>query len=104
MRRIYQEIIRQVSAGKAVVLATIVSTKGATPRKPGTKMLIESDGQTIGTIGGGAIEAEVRKLALKMLASDPTPRLAEFSSGDDSTAGPSCGGALEVYLEPILPE
>lgn len=104
MRRIYEEIIRQGSEGKAVVLATIVSTRGATPRKPGTKMLIESDGNTIGTIGGGAIEAEVRRLAVEMIATNPAPRLAEFSSGEDSSAGPSCGGVLEVYLEPILPQ
>lgn len=103
MRRIYEEITKHVPRGQAVVLVTVVAARGSTPRKPGTKMLVQADGRTVGTIGGGTIETEARQLAVRMLASDPTPRLAEFS-GDDEATGTSCGGTLQVFLDPVLPE
>jgi len=84
------------------VLATIITTRGSTPRKPGARMLVLKDGTTIGSIGGGCVEAEVKKEALTLF---DTPEkkyalvrseLTDFLAGEE---GMICGGSLEVYLE-----
>ncbi|MBN2466558.1 MAG: XdhC family protein, partial [Deltaproteobacteria bacterium] len=43
--------------GEDIVLATVLNHRGSTPRKPGTKMVVCSNGSIIGTIGGGVLEA-----------------------------------------------
>ena len=56
-----------VAARRRVVLATVTATDRSVPRRPGTKMLIFADGTTIGTIGGGEMEARVRREAVDMI-------------------------------------
>ena len=50
--------------GQAVALVTIIETKGSTPRKAGSQMLVLPDGAVQGTIGGGCAEAEAKQQAL----------------------------------------
>jgi len=59
MSDFYEEILEIKSAGRKAAVATIVGTKGSTPREVGAKMLIHEDGKILGTIGGGCMEAEV---------------------------------------------
>ncbi|GAV21826.1 XdhC family protein [Carboxydothermus pertinax] len=98
--------INKVLIKEPGVLATIIATRGSTPRKPGAKMLVLRDGTTIGSIGGGCVEAEVKKEALTLF---DTPEkkyalvksyLTDFLAGED---GMICGGSLEVYLELLVP-
>jgi hypothetical protein len=56
-------------AVQPVVLATVMQVKGSTPREVGAKMLICANGQSIGTIGGGAGEAKVYRYALEIVTS-----------------------------------
>ena len=67
MNTIYEAIAEAVRHRKAVALATIVQTSGSTPRRVGTKMLIRPDGTSIGTIGGGALEAAIIEAAREAL-------------------------------------
>jgi xanthine dehydrogenase accessory factor len=89
--------------GLDLVLATIVSQSGSTPRTAGTRMLILPDGSIVGTIGGGIVEARVMEAAPDVRQSDE-PRQMSF---DLNRAGPQddldviCGGRLTVILEPI---
>lgn len=79
------------------VLATIIRTYGSTPRMPGTKMLIGEDGRTAGTIGGGMAEKTVCQRALQLLQMNKSSEIpAEIQSGL-----PTCGGSLDVFLEPL---
>ena len=56
--RIVRALSAAVEGGEAVVLATIVETRRSVPRHAGTKMLVFADGETIGTVGGGEMEAK----------------------------------------------
>lgn len=87
------------------VLATVVSTKGSTPRKAGAKMLIYRDGRTLGTIGGGCIEGEVRREALGVLDGG-APKLFRYLLDSEVAAdeGMACGGAMEVFLASVVGE
>lgn len=82
-------------------LATVVATKGSTPRKAGARMLVYRDGTIVGSIGGGCGEAEVRQIALSVLDSR-RPRLYTVDLiggfGDDAEV---CGGKMEVFIEPL---
>lgn len=86
-------------------LATVVQRKGSTPRKDAAKMLIYEDGRRTGTIGGGCAEAEVCREAMAAIQAEK-PRLLQFDlTGDDAEdGGMICGGSMEVYVEPVLPD
>ncbi len=102
---IYDEIVELRRNGLRAALATIISRKGSTPRKKSTKMLIYEDGRRTGTIGGGCAEAEVCREALASIRSGE-PQLVHLDlTGDDAEdGGLICGGSMEVYVEPILPD
>lgn len=86
------------------MLCAIVHTQGSTPRRAGSKMLVYPDGTIMGTIGGGRMEHEVVREALEALREN-RPRRLTYSLTDPGRGDPGvCGGQLEVYVEPILPE
>ena len=77
-------------------MATVVKSVGSTPRKAGTKMLIETSGRFWGTIGGGQLEVLVLAEAAKALATGESS-LARFDLCPRT--GQCCGGSTEVFLE-----
>ena len=85
------------------VLVTIVSRKGSAPRQTGAKMLVCSDGRTVGTIGGGCMEAQVVNTALYMLREPEGRRCrllrADLQNADAEEEGMVCGGTVDVFLE-----
>lgn len=102
---IFEEIVQLRRQGLRAALATVIVRKGSTPRKDAAKMLVYEDGRRTGTIGGGCTEAEVCREALTSLQSGK-PQLLRFDlTGDDAEdGGMICGGSMEVYVEPILPD
>jgi xanthine dehydrogenase accessory factor len=93
-----------VRSKKPVVEATVVQVKGASPAKVGASMVLLADGSTVGTVGGGALEASIRADAGAALA-DGQPRLVHYAlteAGPDAI-GTLCGGEVEVFLRPHLP-
>jgi xanthine dehydrogenase accessory factor len=102
---LYQQIVELRSKGARAALATIIAHKGATPRKDSAKMLLHEDGRQTGTIGGGSIEAEVRREAhLIMDAGKPRLLTFDLSDIDPEESALVCGGSMEVYVEPVLPD
>ena len=57
------------SQNEKMSLVTVISTKGSTPRKAGSKMIVYDSGKIIGTIGGGCAEAKIIKDAALMAGS-----------------------------------
>ncbi len=89
---------------KPFAVATIVSSKGSTPRS-NAKMIILGDSTIIGTIGGGLAESFIIKEAVSCLKSGQS-RMVEYKldSGTSKTSiAMSCGGNLEVFIEVIVP-
>jgi len=105
MEDIFQEIVRIRSEGQRAALATVISTKGSTPRETGSKMLIRADNTILGSIGGGSLEARVCKDALKVMEENRSMLLRFDLSGEEvAEDGMICGGNMDVFVEPILPE
>lgn len=90
-------------AGEKVALATIIATKGSTPRKAGAQVLFFQDGRTVGTIGGGCGEAEVRGHAIRAIEKgEPLLIQVDLTHEAAEQDGMVCGGIMEVFLEPII--
>lgn len=96
------ELLKLEEEGRDAVLCTIVRRRGSAPREVGTKMIVRTDGQMIGTIGGGCMEAAVRSRALHMLRSGETqPQICNvnMTAADAEDEGMVCGGNIDVWLE-----
>jgi xanthine dehydrogenase accessory factor len=97
--------------GEPFVTATVVRCQPPTSGKPGDKAIIHADGEMWGWIGGGCAQPVVIKEALKALA-DGRPKLVRISPSTgnpeegivDYTMTCHSGGALDIYLEPVLPK
>jgi xanthine dehydrogenase accessory factor len=102
---IFEEVVRMRQAGERGALATIVHTNGSIPSFESSRMLVRDDGSILGTVGGGCVEAEVWAAAKEVIVSEQ-PRKLAFNLNHDAEydAGLICGGTLEIFVEPILPQ
>ncbi len=101
---VLRELVEAVEARRPVVLATVVDSARSVPRRPGSKMLVYADGSISGSVGGGEMEARVIGEAIDVLA-ERRPRRLSFSLLDPRTGDPGvCGGEVELYLEPHMPQ
>jgi xanthine dehydrogenase accessory factor len=104
MNPIPETAARLLAHHRAFALATILSRQGSTPRTAGTRMIICENGRTIGTIGGGAVEARVIRKADEVLATQrPALLTFDMTPSDLAAMDMICGGQLEVLLEFIGP-
>lgn len=89
-------------AGREVAVATVVSTWGSSPRRPGSKMYVGDSGDFVGSVSGGCVETAVLDEALGVLASGE-PRLLEYGVADEDAweVGLACGGRVMVYVERV---
>ena len=90
---IFREALAWRQAGRAVAMACVVETWGSAPRPPGSRLVVDADGNFSGSVSGGCVEAEVITAALETMQAD-APRLLEFGVADEMAwrAGLSCGG------------
>lgn len=95
----------RVDRGEPVAVTTVVATRGSTPQKAGARMVIFADGRTLGTIGGGCIEAEVWAEAKRLLRQCESG-VREFVLADDPDhpGGDVCGGTMEVFIDVLTPD
>jgi xanthine dehydrogenase accessory factor len=102
---LFEEIVKMRRAGQRAALATIVHTNGSIPSYESSRMLVREDGSISGTIGGGCVEAEVWAAAKEVMQNE-SPRKMVFNLNNEASYdnGLICGGTLEVFVEPILPQ
>jgi xanthine dehydrogenase accessory factor len=102
---LFEEIVRMRRAGQRGALATIVHTNGSIPSFESSRMLVREDGTTLGTVGGGCVEADVWAAAKEAMEKE-IPRKLVFHLNNEATYdnGLICGGTVEVFVEPILPQ
>jgi xanthine dehydrogenase accessory factor len=102
---IFEEIVRLRRAGQRGALATIVHTDGSIPSYESSRMLVREDGSILGTIGGGCVEGEVWAAAKEVMrAEQPRKMTFNLNHEADYDNGLICGGTLEIFVEPILPQ
>lgn len=87
-------------SGRDVALATVVSTWGSAPRRPGAQLAITAEGEMAGSVSGGCIEGAVIAEAREVMEQGQ-PKLLEFGVTNDQAweVGLACGGQIEVFVE-----
>jgi xanthine dehydrogenase accessory factor len=101
-----EDILRSAQAwseaGRGIALATVVETWGSAPRPVGSHLVIDAEGNFLGSVSGGCVEGEVVTQGLDALAAG-VGRMLEFGVADETAwrAGLSCGGRIRVYVEPM---
>jgi len=98
------DVYRALEAARAArvpaVLATVVRSVGSAPQDEGAKLIITSDGQAAGTVGGGAFEHKVLAIAREMFGAGAKTRLEELNLSRD--LGMCCGGVMTVFFERVV--
>src|ERR1700747_3682440 len=102
---LFEEIVHMRKAGLRGALATIVHTNGSIPSYESSRMLVREDGSIAGTIGGGCVEPDVWAAAKEVMQTE-SPRKMVFHLNNEASYdnGLICGGTLEIFVEPILPQ
>ena len=101
-KEIYSEIVQLLENGEELILATIVSKEGPTPAALSSKMIVKKSGfETVGTVGGGCLEAEIIKKAQNVMRMEK-PEIVKYRLEDeDPESWLICGGTVEILVEPI---
>jgi xanthine dehydrogenase accessory factor len=99
VREIATELAGLCAEGSRFALATVVTASGSTPRPVGTSMAVTADGEVIGSLSGGCVEAADVDLAEQLLAGQAA-QLARYGVSDDDAfaIGLTCGGTLDVLV------
>ncbi len=102
MKDIFSEALDLISSGQNAAMSTIVSSKGSLPMSKKAKMLVRPDGQIVGTVGGGCLEADVWAEAREVMESG-LPTLQRFILTEEHAGenGLNCGGNVEIFTEPL---
>ena len=91
-------------AGRACALATIIATRGSTPRKVGAGLVVDPEAGLTGTVGGGCGEAEVIEAARRVLATERPERVRVDLTEELTSWSPAvCGGTMDVFVEFVPP-
>ena len=105
MREVLGELMTDWRKGGTAGLATVVRTFKSAPRPAGASMLVTADGEVVGSVSGGCVEGAVYELAGEVVA-DGRPVLVRYGVSDDDAfaVGLTCGGILDVFVEPVSPQ
>ncbi|WP_293862692.1 XdhC family protein [uncultured Alsobacter sp.] len=88
--------------GKGVAIATVVETWGSAPRPVGSHLVIDEEGNFLGSVSGGCVEGAVVTEAMDVIESGGS-RMLEFGVADETAwrVGLSCGGRIKVLVEKV---
>lgn len=102
MQEIVSQLLDSIAAGRPVAYCRLVETRGSTPQKAGAAMLVFPDGAQAGTLGGGCVEAEVKRQALAIL-DNGRAEIVKFQLDSDYgwDDGLICGGRMLVLIQPL---
>jgi xanthine dehydrogenase accessory factor len=97
---LFKIILEKINSGEDTVLATIVAEAGSSPRSAGAHMLIDKNGRTWGTIGGGTLEYESIEFARGLLEQRQSRRKTyRLYRNDEEELGMICGGSVDVFFQ-----
>jgi xanthine dehydrogenase accessory factor len=100
VREILNEAITLLEKGQGFALATIVEQTRSAPRNAGARMVVTTDGVVIGTVGGGALEARVQKIAAEVMKTRKAALMSfDLTTEDCSGLGMICGGQVRVLID-----
>ncbi|MFD5162439.1 XdhC family protein [Streptomyces hawaiiensis] len=105
MLNIAETLYAWCGEARPFALATVVDVSGSAPLPPGTALAVSADGDVIGSVSGGCVEAAVYELCRETLESAGAPVLTRFgySDSDAFAVGLTCGGEIEILVQRLDP-
>ena len=99
---ILQQAADWLGQGRKIAIATVVETWGSAPQPIGSQLVIDAEGNFIGSVSGGCVEGAVVTEALDVIGSG-SPKMLNFGVADETAwkVGLACGGRIGVYVEPV---
>ena len=88
---------------RQIALATVIETWGSAPQPVGSQLVIDAQGNFMGSVSGGCVEGAVITDALDVMKTGE-PRILDFGVADETAwkVGLACGGKIRIYVEPLL--
>jgi xanthine dehydrogenase accessory factor len=103
----FLDLDRVRRSGRKAVLATVVRADGPSYRRPGASAVIAEDGEVVGAISAGCLDADIKENALQVIAGG-LPRLLHYNTGSPEDllygTGSGCGGSIQVLVAPVSDE
>lgn len=99
---ILEQADQWLRGGRRLAIATVVETWGSAPQPIGSQLVIDQEGNFMGSVSGGCVEGAVVTEAIDIIASGK-PKLLQFGVADETAwkVGLACGGRIGVYVEPV---
>ena len=104
MHDVVDEVARLYESADRFALATVVGTWRSAPRQPGAAMVVATSGEPTGSVSGGCVEGAVYELAQEVMSTGE-PVLQRYGVSDDDAfaVGLTCGGIIDIFVEPVDP-
>ena len=102
MRDLLPHLRQWYGDGGRFAVATVIDTFRSTPRQPGAAMAVSGDGVVVGSVSGGCVEGDVYEVAREVIKTGlPAVRRYGVSDDDVFAVGLTCGGVIEVLVQPV---
>jgi len=100
--QVLKELLAALESGRPAALASVVETSGSSPAKPGALMAVFEGGRICGTVGGGAVEADIIKRGAKAIESG-AGFIFDYDLGPPGVLGMECGGRVKGCVQVFSP-
>ncbi len=102
MKEVAAELEQWLASGDPVAVATVVRISGSAPRPLGATLVARAGEKIAGSVSNGCVESAVYEEAMAVLK-DGRPRVVNYGISDEFafTVGLSCGGSIDVLVEPV---
>ena len=98
--QLYRYIAECLARKEIISLATVISRSGSGPREAGASIILTATGQTLGTVGGGLLEASTLEMAAAAIRNRlPACRTFSLTDNESSEGGMICGGHVEILVD-----
>lgn len=88
--------------GRNLAIATVIETWGSAPQPTGSQLVIDHEGNFMGSVSGGCVEGAVVTEAIDIIDSGE-PKMLEFGVSNETAweVGLACGGRIRIFVEPL---
>ena len=102
MKEVAAELAQWLATGDSVAIATVVRITGSAPRPLGATLIARAGEKIAGSVSNGCVESAVYEEAIAVLRDDHA-RVVNYGISDEFafTVGLSCGGSIDVLIEPV---
>ena len=102
MKEVAAELEQWLASGQPVAIATVVRISGSAPRPLGATLVARAEEKIAGSVSNGCVESAVYEEAIAVLK-DGRARVVNYGISDEFafTVGLSCGGSIDVLVEPV---